>query len=374
MYDAPAPLPAKPVRRIAILTGGGDCPGLNGVIRAVTRTAILQFGADVIGIEDGFEGLVEGRQRALSLDDTIGILSRGGTILGTSNKGDPWRFPARAPDGTITHSDRSGDALRHLRDWGVDALIAVGGDGTMAICSRFIAAGLPVIGVPKTIDNDVPCTDVTFGFDSAASIVCESIDRLATTASAHHRVMVVEVMGRYAGWLALIGGIGGGAHVILIPEIPFQWAPIVQKVRDRVALHKRYSIVCVAEGARLPDGGEVVAEHDARRTDPKRLGGIGALVARELEQRAGLETRVTVLGHLQRGGAPSLGDRVLTTRLGHFAARLACEGGSGVMVAVRDNAMVPVPLADVAAGGNRRVSRDDPALRAAREIGVVFGD
>jgi 6-phosphofructokinase 1 len=359
--------------RIGLLTGGGDCPGLNGVIRAVTKTAHYRYGAEVVGIEDGFEGLVQGRMRVMTEDEIAGIQSRGGTILGTSNKGDPWHYPVAGADGAIQRTDVSDTAVANLKGWGLDALIAVGGDGTMHISRKLAERGIRVIGVPKTIDNDVPGTDVTFGFDTAASIVCESIDRLTTTASAHHRVMVVEVMGRYAGWIALIGGIGGGADVILIPEVPFTWESVFAKVRDRAAQRKRYSIVCVAEGARLPGGDEVISELDPRRTDPKRLGGIGAVVAGVIEERTGLETRFTVLGHLQRGGAPTVADRVLANSLGSMAADLACRGEDGVMVAVRNNRIVPVSLVE-ATGAQRTVPGDHPALLAARAVGICFGD
>jgi len=359
-------------KRIGILTGGGDCPGLNGVIRAVTKTAQNGYGVTVIGIEDGFEGLVEGRMRELSHQDVCGILGLGGTILGTTNKGDPWHYPVEVADGKIEIRDVSYKALRNLERWGIDVLVAAGGDGTMHIAQRLAAAGVQVVGVPKTIDNDVPGTDVTFGFDTAAAVVAESIDRLATTASSHHRVMVVEVMGRYAGWLALVGGIAGGADVILIPEIPFVWAPVFDKVNERQTMHKRFTMVCVAEGARLPDGSEVVAEIDVKRTDAKRLGGVGAEVARAIEAGTGYEARVTVLGHLQRGGQPTAADRVLATSLGALAARCACEGRTGIMVAERGGAIVPVPLAE-AVGPLRLVPPDHHLVAAARAVGTCFG-
>ncbi len=360
-------------RRIGVLTGGGDCPGLNGVIRAVTKTAQNEFGASVIGIEDGFEGLVEGRMHELTHQEVSGILGLGGTILGSSNKGDPWHYPVEVAQGRIEVQDLSYRAVRNAEQWGLDALIAIGGDGTMHIAHRMMQAGIPVVGVPKTIDNDVQGTDITFGFDTAVSVVCEAIDRLATTASSHHRVMVVEVMGRYAGWIALMGGIAGGADVILLPELPFEWAPVFQKVHERQSLHKRFTIVCVAEGARLPEGGEVVAEVDAKRTDPKRLGGIGTVVARAIEEGTGHETRATVLGHLQRGGAPTVADRVLATAYGAAAARCAMTGQHGVMVASRNGVIVPVPLTEVI-GGQRRVAPDHHLVAAARSVGTCFGD
>lgn len=361
------------VRRIGILTGGGDCPGLNGVIRAVTKTAQTSYGATVIGIEDGFEGLVEGRMRELSHRDVCGILGLGGTILGTSNKGDPWHYPVEVERGRIEILDLSYKAMRNYERWGLDALVAIGGDGTMHIAQRMTEAGARVVGVPKTIDNDVPGTDVTFGFDTAVSIVCESIDRLATTASSHHRVMVVEVMGRYAGWIALMGGLAGGADVILIPEIPFDWQPVFAKVNERQNMGKRFTMVCVAEGARLPDGSEVIAEMDIKRTDAKRLGGIGQQVARAIEQGTGYESRVTVIGHLQRGGPPTVTDRVLATSFGSAAAHCACRGETGVMIAMRNGAVMPVPLAETVTG-LRLVPVDHHAVLSARAVGTCFGD
>ncbi|MFO1196671.1 MAG: ATP-dependent 6-phosphofructokinase [Burkholderiaceae bacterium] len=360
-------------RRIGILTGGGDCPGLNGVIAAVTRTARTRYGATVVGIEDGFEGLVEGRMRELDLADVVGILGQGGTILGTSNKGDPWHYPVEVGERRVEIQDVSYKALRNIARWNLDALVAVGGDGTMHIASRLMDAGIHVVGVPKTIDNDVPGTDTTFGFDTAVSVVCEALDRLATTASSHHRVMVVEVMGRYAGWIALMGGLAGGADVILMPEIAFTWESLFRRVNEQASHGKRYSIVCVAEGARLPDGSEVVRELDPKRTDAKQLGGIGAIVAREIEAGTGHETRVTVLAHLQRGGAPTAADRVLATGFGAAAARCVCEGEYGVMVAVREGGIVPVPMRDAIAP-LRRVPLDHHVLMAARSVGIGFGD
>lgn len=364
---------ARAAKRIGILTGGGDCPGLNGVIRAVTKTAQHCHGATVIGIEDGFEGLVEGRMRELSHQEVSGILGLGGTILGTSNKGDPWHYPVEVGEGRLEIQDLSYKALRNCERWGLDALVAIGGDGTMNIADRLVKGGANVVGVPKTIDNDVPGTDVTFGFDTAVSIVGESIDRLATTASSHHRVMVVEVMGRYAGWIALMGGVSGGADVILIPEIPFSWPAVFAKVHERQNMGKRFTMVCVAEGAKLPDGSEVVAEIDVRRTDSKRLGGIGQQVARAIEQGTGYEARVTVLGHLQRGGPPTAADRVLATSLGAAAAHAACRGEAGVMMSVRDGRIVAVPIAETVKG-LRLVPPDHHVVASARAVGTSFGD
>lgn len=360
-------------RRIGLLTGGGDCPGLNAVIRGFTRAARGTWGATVVGIEDGFEGLVEGRMRELDYQEVAGLIGEGGTMLGTTNKGDPWHYPVRGDDGTVTIRDVSARALERVREARLDALAVVGGDGSMHIAQRLGGLGVPVIGVPKTIDNDLSATDTTFGFDTAVSIVSEAIDRLTTTASSHHRVMVIEVMGRYAGWIALAGGMAGGADTILIPEIPFGWEAVFRHVRHRAMRGRRFSIVCVAEGAKLPEGGEVVQGIDPRRTDARQLGGVGAVVARRIEEGTGLETRVSVLGHLQRGGTPTAYDRILATRFGVAAAEAACRGESGVMVALRGTDIVTVPIADAIAT-LRTVPPAHPWVAAARAVGTRFGD
>jgi ATP-dependent phosphofructokinase / diphosphate-dependent phosphofructokinase len=364
--------PEQP-KRIGLLTGGGDCPGLNAVIRAVTRTARAGYGATVIGIEDGFEGLLEGRMRELDYNEVFYIIGEGGTILGTTNKGDPWHYPIVADDGTVTIADVSERILERIREARLDSLVVVGGDGSMHIAARLAKLGVDVVGVPKTIDNDLAATDQTFGFDTAVSIVSEAIDRLHTTASSHHRVMVIEVMGRYAGWIALAGGMAGGADTILIPELPFQWESVFRHVEQRAKRGRRFSIVCVAEGTRLPEGGEVVRAMDRRRTDARQLGGIGAVVAQRIEEGTRRETRVTVLGHLQRGGSPTAFDRILATRFGVMAADCACRGEFGVMVALRGTEIVPVPIADAIAS-LRTVPPDHPLVRAARSTGVRFGD
>ena len=290
------------LKRLGILTGGGDCPGLNAALRAVAKTA-LAHGVVPVGIEDGFEGLVDGRMRTLDETDLSGIIAFGGTVLGTSNKGDPFHFPVETTPGHIEIRDVSARVLEQLSTHRIDALVAIGGDGTMHIARRLGTLGVRVVGVPKTIDNDLAATDQTFGYDSAVTVVCEAIDRLNTTAAAHHRVMVVEVMGRYAGWIALGGGVAGGADVILMPEFAWDWPALLDKVNARSASGKRYSIVCVAEGAKLPGSADaVVQEIDPKRTDARRLGGVGTVIAHEIERRTGHETRVTTLGHLQQIG------------------------------------------------------------------------
>lgn len=359
------------LRRIGILTGGGDCPGLNAVIRSVAKPAMAHYSATVIGILDGFEGLIEGRHRELTPIDVLGIINQGGTILGTSNKGDPFHYPmGNRP--TVRIVDASQQALEHYRNLKLDALIAIGGDGTQIIASKLADMGMNVIGVPKTIDNDLEATDITFGHDSARAVATEAIDRLQTTASAHHRVMVVETMGRYAGWIAIGAGLAGGADIILIPEIPFLWDSVFDTVLKR-SKGAKFSIVCIAEGARPRDGQISVKEIDRKRTDPVRLGGIGETVAKRVEQETGLETRVTVLGHIQRGGSPTAFDRILATRFGAVALQAAAAGEFGVMASLQRNAVVTVPLKQ-AVGKQRLVPPDSQLIQAARAVGTCLGD
>jgi len=359
------------LKRIGILTGGGDCPGLNAVIRSIAKPALSFFNAKVIGILDGFEGFVEGRMRELTKLDVTGIVNVGGTILGTSNKGDPFHFPRESASG-ITITDCSDLVLEHYQQWGLDALIAIGGDGTMNIAHKLTGMGLNIIGVPKTIDNDLEATDITFGHDSALQIATEAIDRLQTTASSHHRVIVIEVMGRYAGWIALGSGLAGGADVILIPEIPFQWQTIFDFVWKR-SKGARYSIICVAEGAKPANGNLIIKEKDVKRTDPIRLGGIGEIVAARIQDETRLETRVTVLGHVQRGGSPTAFDRILGTKFGAMALQAASRGEFGCMVSLIGRDVVTVKLED-AIRRQRLVPPDSQMVIAARAVGVCFGD
>ncbi len=359
------------LKRIGILTGGGDCPGLNAVIRSIAKPALGHFNATVLGILDGFEGMVEGRHRELTPLDVTGIINVGGTILGTSNKGDPFHYPM----GTGTNVrivDASEQVVEHYRNLRLDVLVAIGGDGTQIIAHKLSGMGLNIVGVPKTIDNDLEATDITFGHDSARAVATEAIDRLQTTASAHHRVMVVETMGRYAGWIALGAGVAGGADIILIPEIPFSWDSVLEAVLRR-SKGAKFSIVCVAEGAK-PKGGDVtIKEIDTKRTDPVRLGGIAELVAKTIEQETNLETRVTVLGHVQRGGSPTAYDRILATRFGSVALQSAFRNEFGVMTSLKQNQVVTVPLKD-AVGRQRLVPADSQLLFAARAVGTCFGD
>ncbi len=363
--------------RIAILTGGGDAPGLNGVIRA-TVMAAEGFGWECYGIRDGFDGLLapqrcegEGIFR-LRPDMTHGIVHLGGSILGSSNRSDPMHFPTRAADGSYSEQDRTDAVVALCAVHGVDALVMVGGDGSMAIADCLQKKGLRVVGVPKTIDNDLERTAVTFGFNSAVGFATECIDRLHSTAFSHHRVMVVEVMGRYAGWIALHAGLAGGAHAILIPEIPFN----IDKVADAIAVRdgegRHDSIIVVAEGARALGGQrELVAPAVAGHVE--RLGGIGAQVEARLQERTGKECRSVVLGHLLRGGSPSATDRVLALRFGAAAVRALAEGHSGVMVALGVDGIERVPLADVA-GRSRQVPLNSDLIVCARELGLCLGD
>jgi 6-phosphofructokinase 1 len=360
------------LRRIGILTGGGDCPGLNAVVRAVVKTAAFDYGIDVVGIIDGYAGLIHDRVRPLTTEDVGGILARGGTILGSSNRDNPFRVPF-VEDGKKVYRDLSDQSLRTARRHGLELLIVVGGDGSLSIARDLGGRGIRLIGVPKTIDNDLAATDVTFGFDSALAIATEAVDRLHTTAMSHHRVMVLEVMGRYAGWIALQAGLAGGGDVILIPEIPFEIEMVADAIRERRYRGRDFAIIVVAEGAKPKGGDLVVAETIEDSTDPIRLGGVGNWVARELGRLLESETRATILGHLQRGGVPTPFDRVLGTRFGCAAVHAAIAGASNVMVALRGREIVTVGFED-AVVELRRVDPDGELVRAARSVGTSFGD
>jgi 6-phosphofructokinase 1 len=359
-------------KRIAVLTGGGDCPGINAVIRAVTKKAMLEFGMDVIGIEDGYDGLIHNRHRKLGYDDVSGILTLGGTILGASKISNPYQY-ALQKGKTIVFRDVSRKAIVNFKKLGVDGLVCIGGDGTLGIACRLMKDGIPVIGVPKTIDNDLRGTEITFGFDSAVAVATEAIDRLHSTAESHHRVMIVEVMGHRSGWIALYAGVAGGGDIILIPEIPYSLEAVVAKVRDRKKKGKRFSIVVVAEGAK-PKGGDVVVKKIVERSsDPVRLGGVGFSLSDQIERATGTEARAVVLGHLQRGGSPTAHDRILATEFGAMAVELVVRRQFGRMVAVEQGLITSVPL-ETASGGPRTVPLDHPLIRAARAVGTSFGD
>ncbi|SFD49409.1 6-phosphofructokinase [Streptomyces aidingensis] len=320
--------------RIGVLTAGGDCPGLNAVIRSVVHRAVVDHGDEVIGFEDGFKGLLEARYRKLDIDAVSGILARGGTILGSS----------RLERGKLREAAANADQLR--RDLNLDALIPIGGEGTLTAAHMLSEAGIPVVGVPKTIDNDISATDRTFGFDTAVMVATEAIDRLKTTAESHQRVMVVEVMGRHAGWIALEAGIAGGAHGICIPERPFQIDRLCEMVRERFARGKKFAVVCVAEGARPAEGTMPYERGEIDAYGHERFTGIGNRLAVELEKRLGTEARQVILGHVQRGGTPTAYDRVLATRFGWHAVEAAHRGEFGNMTALRGNEIVMAPLAD----------------------------
>ena len=322
-------------KRIGVLTGGGDCPGLNAVIRGVVKASISQHFMEVIGIEDGYEGLIQKRVFPLDWKAVSGILTQGGTILGTSNIANPFHWPVNDKKGKVEFVDISDNVVEFVKELELDNIVCIGGDGTMAIAQKLSQKGIRLVGVPKTIDNDIWGTDITFGFDTAVSIATEAIDRIHSTAMSHHRVMVIEIMGRYAGWLALESGIAGGGDVILIPEIPYDIEKVCDYVKKRSKEGRRFSIVVVAEGSKPKGGDHVVQRVVKESTDPIRLGGVGNLVARQIEEITGLDVRVTILGHLQRGGTPSAYDRILATRFGVKAAELCFDGVGGVMVAVR---------------------------------------
>ncbi|MDH7577234.1 MAG: ATP-dependent 6-phosphofructokinase [Bacillota bacterium] len=358
--------------RAGILTGGGDCPGLNAVIRAAAKT-LLARDVEVIGFKDGYRGIIERDWISLEKAAVSGLLHRGGTILGTNNRDNPFRYPVAAPDGTITYRDVTERLLENLRAFQLDSLIVIGGDGTLSIARKLVSMGAPLVGVPKTIDNDLAATDQTFGFDTAVATATEALDKLHTTAESHHRVMVLEVMGRYAGWIAVWSGIAGGADVILIPEIPWRLESIIAKIKERQAEGKMFSIIVVAEGAPAPGGRRVVREKIKGSGDPVRLGGVGQVVGELIERVTGIETRVTVLGHIQRGGSPSSFDRVLATRFGVAAAELVLEGRAGFMVALKGQEIAAVPLAE-ATRQAARVPPESQLVHAARAIGISFGD
>lgn len=360
-------------RKIAILTGGGDCPGLNAVIRAVAKKALGE-GCKVVGIEDGYEGLVKNKVRRLENSDVSGILTLGGTILGTSNTANPYRYAIEDKKCKVIFKDYHRKAVNNFKKLKADALVAIGGDGTLSIAYRLYEDGIPIVGVPKTIDNDILGTDITFGFDTAVTIATEGIDRVHTTAQSHHRVMIVEVMGRTAGWIALHSGVAGGGDIILIPEIPYDINSVVKKIKERHGKGKRFSIIVISEGAK-PKGGDVVVKRMVKESfESARLGGVSFVLGNQIEKLAcGIETRAVVMGHLQRGGSPTPFDRVLATQLGTKAMDLVNEGAFGHMAAVRNNEFVKVSLREVAKG-KRLVPRNHPLVESARSVGTCFGD
>ena len=359
---------AETIQTIAIANGGGDCPGLNAVIRGAVRAAILGHGWRVIGINDGFDGLIwTERTMPLTVESIAGILPRGGTILGTTNRGNPFHYDV-VEDGKKETHNYSLRVLENARKLGIDAVISIGGDGTQTIARDLGRLGLPIVGVPKTIDNDLSATEVTFGFDTALHVATDAIDRLHTTAESHGRVMVIEVMGRDAGWIALHSGIAGGADVILLPEIPFTIETVCEKLRERAATGKKFSLVVVAEGVKLPALDSSGTPFSERRSSQVSIS-IGDAIRALLKQ----EVRVTVLGHIQRGGSPSPFDRILATRFGVEAVNLIARGEFGRMVCLRAGEIESVTL-DEAVGETRLVDPKGSMVRTARAVGITFGD
>jgi len=360
------------IKRIGVLTGGGDCPGLNAVIRAVTKTAMHEHKLEVVGVEDGFLGLIQNRTHVMGWNDVSNILTQGGTILGTSNQANPQRFAIERNGKTewVNVTDR---VIDHVRAGDLDALVCIGGDGTMTGAANLVENGINCIGVPKTIDNDIEGCERTFGFDTAVHTAAECFDKIHTTAMSHHRVMVVEVMGRNAGWLALHTGVASGADVILIPEIPYDLGIVAEVLRRRSKNGKRFSIICVSEGAKPKGGDVVVARRVETSPDPIRLGGIANKLVADIEDLTKLDVRATVLGHIQRGGSPTPADRVLATQFGHHALDILMKGAQGQLVVQRDGRLGEVPIQSVA-GKQRKIGLDDPLVRTARAVGTCFGD
>lgn len=358
--------------KIGILTGGGDCPGLNAVIRSAVKTAQERYHWDVIGFLNGYKGLIENKTRPLTGDNVGGLLLRGGTIIGTSNRDNPYKYIETIGGKKVTH-DVSDRVVETYKSNGLDALIIIGGDGTLSTALQLKKEkGLNIIGVPKTIDNDLSATDYTFGFDTAVGIVTDAVDRIQTTAEAHDRAMVVEVMGRDTGWIALYSGLASGAHIVLIPEIPYTIEKVCQKIYERKGKGRHFSIIIVAEGAK-PLGGNVTIKRMV--DDPTmgtRYGGVANVVADQIEATTGIETRTVVLGHVQRGGKPSAFDRLLCTRLGVEAMHMVHRKEFGMMACLRTPYIKAVPLEEAAK--NRKVSPDDQVIMAARSTGISFGD
>jgi len=363
----------KTNERLGILTGGGDCPGLNPVINAIVKTAIKKYGMTVVGFKNGYKGLYNNETVELTLENTSGILHKGGTILFSSNKDNLFDYLVPDENGNMVKKDVSHVGVENIKKNNIDAMIIIGGDGTLTSGRDFSRLGVPVIAVPKTIDNDLSSTDTTFGFDTAVAVACECIDRIHTTAESHHRIITVEIMGRYAGFLGLSSGIAGGADVILIPEIPFDINKVAEHIKSRIKRGKEFSVVAVAEGAKSITGEVSVMKVIEGSPDPIRLGGIANKVAEDLERLVGLEARATILGHIQRGGTPSAADRILSTRYGVAAVELAVSEKFGNMVCLKDNKMSYVSLENVI-GENKAVDPNGELVQMAKATGICFGD
>ena len=358
-------------KKIGVLTGGGDCPGLNAVVRSVVKTALHDYDMEIVGFLDGYEGLIENRYIELDDKAVSGILTRGGTILGTSNKADPFRFPILENERYI-YIDRSSQAIRNYERLGLDALIAIGGDGTMAATHGLQKLGMKAVGIPKTIDNDRYGTDQTFGFDTALQTATDAVDKIHTTAASHHRIMIIEMMGRYAGWLALMSGLAGGGDIILIPELPYDLDIICDKIKERNRHGKGFSIIVIGEGAK-PEGGDLVVQRKIETSpDQVRLGGVANVLGSQIEGLINMETRVTILGHLLRGGIPTAYDRILATRFGTEAVHLVAQDKLGLMVGLSGQNIQTTPIEQVA-GKYRLVPGDSPLLRTGHSLGISFG-
>lgn len=358
-------MPAGPLR-VGVLTGGGDCPGLNAALHAVTKTLIRKHGAEVVGIRNGFRGLIERDVQSLTYQDVNGILPRGGTVLGASSRANPFSYEPRGG------SDVSAQAVSTYKRLDLSALVTIGGDGTMSISHGLANLDLNVVGVPKTIDNDLVGTVRSFGFDTAVSIATEAIDRIHTTAQSHHRVMIIETMGRYSGWIALHAGVASGADVILIPEIEYELDEVAKVCRNRQQGGQRFTIIAIAEGAKPKDGERVIREETDKVASPVRLGGIGRALDQNLADRLDTQVRTTILGHMQRGGSPTSYDRNLATMFGTRAASLVANDTFGVMVALQNDTFTKVPLSEVA-NQTRTVPLDSPLIASAVDIGTSFG-
>lgn len=357
--------------RIAINTGGGDAPGLNAAIRSATLAA-LKRGWEVFGIKNGYGSIYTDNPFIKMDEESVrGITMQGGTILGTANKGNPFEMPYEKEDGTWGLNDVSDHLIKKFEEYNIDALIAIGGDGSMRIAHKLVQKGLKIVGVPKTIDNDIWGCDVTLGFDTARSIATEAIDRITTTAESHERLMVVEVMGRYAGWIALYSGLASTADVILIPEIPFSYDSIVKKIQERESKGKHYTMIVVAEGAKR-EGGEIVTKGKTMGQEVQ-LGGIANQVATILSEQTGKESRSVVLGHLQRGGSPTTYDRLISLRFGAAAVRCVQEGDFNKLVVLKDNKLTSIPISDIA-GKMKSVPLDGDIIQTARDVGICLGD
>ena len=372
----------KEIKKVAILTAGGDCPGLNPVIRAIVKTAITKYGLEVMGVRHGYFGLYRGDFIKLEIDDVDEIITRGGTILYSSNKDNLFQYPVKDADGNLVrdengkliYEDASDVGVKNLEAAGIDAIFILGGDGSLTSARDFARKGVNVIGIPKTIDNDLANTDYTFGFDTAISVATDGLDRVRTTGMSHHRVMVVEIMGRGAGWLTLHAGIAGAADAILIPEIPYDIEKVAEKIKADKAAGKEFSIVAVAEGAKSLDGKQVVSKIIEDSADSIRLGGVGSIVADQLEKLTGSEARATTLGHIQRGGTPTAHDRVLSSRYGYAAVELCMRGGFGRMVALQGDQIVDVSLEDVIGQKTKNVDPSGELVTLAKAMGICFGD